>query len=353
MSEKRRALYISEWGEDGPLPQLQECAALTPVAISSLTDWLLPSKQVDFLALRLPMEPLIREKIGELRRNPELATIPILGIGCVPEDNINICISEEIPTNDLHTVVELLCELHRLELLTRKEEELAFSQDEIEQIVDDLVEVISLLLDSRIPEASRRGRRIAEVARYIGRQLGLESKVLKDLSWAAKLRELGKGAPAGLKGVAAMIHHEMEDFDGTGYPKGLQGDEIPVGARILRVAAALDGLTADSAGCTEIAMETLERGANCEFDPFLVRLIAGYLKTKQTPDWDSKVMSVPLTELQEGQTLAEDLWTRSGVKLLPEGVKLTQHTIDFLLNYRATDPMTDSVAIHRPQKEEV
>ena len=66
-------------------------------------------------------------------------------------------------------------------------------------------------------------------------------------------------------------------------------------------------------------MEILERGANREFDPYPVKLMRGYLQFATTPDWDSNIMRIPLAELEEGQTLVEDLWTRSGVKLLPQG----------------------------------
>ncbi|MBM3324080.1 MAG: hypothetical protein FJY66_00265 [Calditrichaeota bacterium] len=387
MSEKRHALYVLTPDESAPPARLQECAVVTPIAPEDLPDSFFPSGKIDFLALKLPMHPVIREKLAKLNGDRALAQLPILGVGAPAEEGIPACITEDIPANDLHTLIELLCDLRRYEILIQEEKkELAHSRQELEQIVDDLVEVISLLLDLRIPEASRRGRRVAEAAEYIGKQLGLEPKVLRELSWAAKLRELGKaglpdsilckprtmrseseqnlyerypiwggialGGMPGLKETAAMILHQLENFDGTGYPKGLPGEAIPIGSRILRAAAAFEIIATDPDGSPEIATEILERGANREYDPLLVRLMGGYLKIAQTPDWDLKVMRVPLAALHEGQTLAEDLWTRSGVKLLPQGAKLTTHTIQLLLKYRATDPMADSVAIYRPGKEE-
>ncbi|MFH1010003.1 MAG: HD domain-containing phosphohydrolase [bacterium] len=387
MSEKRHALYVLAPGEPAPPVRLQECAVVTPMAAEDLPDSFFPTEKIDFLALKLPMHPVIRERIDRLHRDQALPKLPVLGVGAPAEDGVNACITEEIPADDLSTILELLCDLNRCEILMQEEKrELAHSQKELEQIVNDLVEVISLLLDLRIPEASRRGRRVAEAAEYMGNQLGLEPKALRELSWAAKLRELGKaglpdsilskprsmrseseqnlyerypvwggialGGMPGLKDTAAVIHHQLEDFDGTGYPKGLTGADIPIGSRILRVAAAFEIIATDLDGSPEIAMEILERGANREFDPLLVKLMAGYLKIAQTPDWDLRIMRMPLAALHEGQTLAEDLWTRSGVKLLPQGAKLTAHTIQLLLKYRATDPMADSVAIYRPGKEE-
>jgi len=42
-----------------------------------------------------------------------------------------------------------------------------------------------------------------------------------------------------------MIRHHHENFDGTGYPDGLAGDEIPVGARIIMIADTIDAMTTD------------------------------------------------------------------------------------------------------------
>ena len=388
MKQKWHALYILTPDERTPPARLEELAAITPLVALDQSHALFSVKKADFIALRLPMHERVREKIDELHRDGDLARLPIVGIGTHWEYGVDACITEAIPREDLHTVLELLCDLHRCEaLITQEKEELAHTKKELDQIADELVEVVSLLLDLRIPEASRRGRRVAEAAKFIGEQLGLSPRVLCELVWAAKLRELGKsGLPEdilakprsmraeskqnlydrypvwggialsgmpGLKDAAAMISHQLENFDGTGFPDGLKGDEIPIGSRILRVAAAFEIMATAPDGSPESAMKILQRDANRDYDPLLVRLMAGYLRITQTPDWESNILRVPLSELHEGQTLAEDLWTRSGVKLLPQGAKLTEHSIHLLLNYRATDPMADSVAIYRPEKEEV
>ena len=160
------------------------------------------------------------------------------------------------------------------------------------------------------------------------------------------------GGMPNLRGAANMIYHHLENFDGTGYPNGLLGEAIPIGSRILHVTATFEVIATDPDGSAETAMEVLERGANREFDPYLVKLMHGYLRFAKTPDWDSNIIRVPLAELEEGQTLAEDLWTRSGVKLLPHGAKLTKHKVELILNYRSSDPVVDTVAIYRQGKEE-
>ncbi len=79
----------------------------------------------------------------------------------------------------------------------------------------------------------------------------------------------------GLQGAAEIIRHHHENFDGTGYPHRLSGEEIPVGARILRIADAFDRLRAEVAGAAleaGEALEAMEEDAGRIFDPELFAL---------------------------------------------------------------------------------
>ncbi|MBU1707675.1 hypothetical protein KKB28_07155, partial [bacterium] len=336
--------------------------------------------------LKLPIHPQVKKRLDAFRANPELSKLPLLGAGADRDEHVDAAITEDTPHEDLNTILDLLCKLHQAECLVQDEKkEPVYSQKEMDQITDELVEVITMLLDLRIPDASRRGRRIVEVAAYLGNRLGLDAKIMRELILAAKLRELGKaglsdellskprqmrteseknlyerypvwggivlGGMPGLRGAANMIYHHLEKFDGTGHPNGLHGEAIPIGSRILHVAATFEVVTTDVDGSSKTAIEVLERGANREFDPYLVKLMSGYLQFAATPDWDSNFIRIPLTELEEGQILAEDLWTRSGVKLLPQGAKLTQHKVELILNYRSSDPIVETVAIYRQRND--
>lgn len=73
----------------------------------------------------------------------------------------------------------------------------------------------------------------------------------------------------------AIVYHHHEWWDGSGYPKGLKGEEIPLGARILSVADAFDAMTSDRsyrpARATEEALSILRSGAGTQWDPEIVR----------------------------------------------------------------------------------
>ena len=85
-----------------------------------------------------------------------------------------------------------------------------------------------------------------------------------------------------LKESTEIVRHHHERPDGRGYPGGLKGHEIPVGARILNVADAFDAMISDrpyrKRKSVEEALDELKRGAGDEFDPvvveYLTRLVA-------------------------------------------------------------------------------
>ena len=79
-----------------------------------------------------------------------------------------------------------------------------------------------------------------------------------------------------LEPVMPMVYHHHERFDGTGYPDGLRGEEIPLGARIISVADAFESMTSDrpyrKALPIEEAMAELRYGSGRQFDPRIVEV---------------------------------------------------------------------------------
>lgn len=184
------------------------------------------------------------------------------------------------------------------------------------QLQDELEEKLELMvkaMEARDPYTSGHSRRVAEYALSIGRELKLSADHLDEIKRAALLHDVGKiyeefapllrkegrlspeerivmrthvvrsaelvATAAKLRGsVEAMIRHHHENFDGTGYPDGVGGEEIPIGARIIMIADTLDAMTTDRpyrrAMTFGRALEELEAYAGRQFDPALVRLVA-------------------------------------------------------------------------------
>jgi HD-GYP domain-containing protein (c-di-GMP phosphodiesterase class II) len=94
-----------------------------------------------------------------------------------------------------------------------------------------------------------------------------------------------------LQGVKALIRHHHERFDGKGYPDGLSGEEIPLGARMITLAEAFDCITSD---CTfqakkdlGEAVDEIGKHAGTQFDPEIVEIFMKKVVSK-LPDKDSE-----------------------------------------------------------------
>ncbi len=149
--------------------------------------------------------------------------------------------------------------------------------------------------------------RIERLALHTGERLGLTGDQLITLSYAAYLHDVGKvkvpddilnkpdsltdeewkemrkhpdyGAEMlkekeFLREAAEVVRAHHERYDGTGYPRGLQGEEIPIEARIIAVVDAYDAMTSDRpyrpAMSKEEALEELKKNAGTQFDPRVV-----------------------------------------------------------------------------------
>lgn len=79
-----------------------------------------------------------------------------------------------------------------------------------------------------------------------------------------------------LQGAVELVRHHHERFDGTGYPDGLRGEDIPLAARVFSVADSFDAMTSDrpyrGAMGIERALLEVEGGAGTQFDPDVVRI---------------------------------------------------------------------------------
>jgi response regulator RpfG family c-di-GMP phosphodiesterase len=240
------------------------------------------------------------------------------------------------------------------------------------------VRVFSGLIELRGGVLAGHSRRVAEHARGLAQRLGLEDAEVQDVMLAALLHDIGKiGLPDTLlakpfnslsaeqrsevmnhpakaqelllsidqlKGAARLIRHHHECFDGSGYPDGLRGLEIPMGARILSAANEYDALqigtlTARAFKPVE-ALAYIVENRGRRYDPgvadALSALLADTLK--------DVCVEIPVrpTSLQVGMVLARDLLHRDGYLLLSKGYVVDANIIDQLKRIESVEgqPLT-------------
>jgi two-component system, cell cycle response regulator len=91
----------------------------------------------------------------------------------------------------------------------------------------------------------------------------------------------------GLASVARLVRSSSEHFDGSGYPDGLTGEAIPLGARVIAVAVAFAALTEQRLGREPVgpaeALAELRRNSGTQFDPRIVEALAMDLAEEASP----------------------------------------------------------------------
>jgi diguanylate cyclase (GGDEF)-like protein/putative nucleotidyltransferase with HDIG domain len=186
------------------------------------------------------------------------------------------------------------------------------------------MESLSATVDARDAYTAGHSRRVQQLALAIGRELGLSQAELDLLGHAALFHDIGKLAipdaillkPVSLTAdewalmqrhadegariidrlgflndAVPAIRHHHERFDGTGYPEGLSGDDIPLGARIIHVADALDSMLTTriyrAARPADEALEELRRGSGGQFCPRCVSALERLLQTESADERES------------------------------------------------------------------
>jgi cyclic di-GMP phosphodiesterase len=181
--------------------------------------------------------------------------------------------------------------------------------NDLESTYSHTLEALINALDAREHETQRHSKRVSEFTLIVARELGVPERDLVDLDRGSLLHDIGKIGvsdnillkPAKLteeewleirkhpqtgyhilKGIdflqeaAKLVLQHHERFDGTGYPQGLAGEEILLGARIFAVVDTFDAMTSDrpyrKAMSYQIAREEIIRFSGRQFDPRIVKI---------------------------------------------------------------------------------
>jgi putative nucleotidyltransferase with HDIG domain len=172
---------------------------------------------------------------------------------------------------------------------------------------DQTLEALVTALDARERETEQHTRRVVDYSMALAKKMGLSDDELIEIRRGALMHDIGKiGVPDAIlqkpgplteeewevmrrhpeeglrilqditffKGAIDIIGSHHEHYDGSGYPRGLIGDQIPLGARIFAIADALDAITSDrpyrKAQPFKVAYDEILRCRGTQFDPEVV-----------------------------------------------------------------------------------
>jgi len=196
---------------------------------------------------------------------------------------------------------------HLEEMVAERTGQLQAALQQIEHSYEDTLQALGAAIDLRDSETAGHSLRVCRYSLEIARAMGWADKQLRSLARGAYLHDIGKlGVPDGIllkpgpltaderklmqqhvqigfdlvkdipfladAAEILIMHHER--YEGGGYPRGLKGGEILLGARIFAVADTLDAITSDRpyrrASSFQSARETIRHLSGSQFDPQVV-----------------------------------------------------------------------------------
>jgi response regulator RpfG family c-di-GMP phosphodiesterase len=198
---------------------------------------------------------------------------------------------------------------HLEEMVAEQTQQLREALQEVGRSYENTLEALGAAIDLRDSSTAGHSRRVFQYSLKIAKAMGSLEPELKNIAMGAWLHDIGKlaipdaillkpgpltederqvmqrhvqigydlvkGIPF-LSGAAEIILGHHERSDGGGYPRGLKGDEIPVGARIFAVADTFDAMTSDRpyrrALPFAVSREVIEREAGKQFDAHVARV---------------------------------------------------------------------------------
>jgi putative nucleotidyltransferase with HDIG domain len=192
-------------------------------------------------------------------------------------------------------------------LVDARTQQLNNAMRNLERSYDITLEALGDALDLKDAETEGHSKRVTAFTIAMAKHMGLSDKEIRIIARGAFLHDIGKMAipdailrkPGALtpdeitimrehsyRGyqilkkipflteASEIVYAHQERFDGTGYPRGLKGDEIPLGARIFSIADTMDAMTSDRpyrpAQPMSAAREEIKRWSGRQFDPKVV-----------------------------------------------------------------------------------
>jgi putative nucleotidyltransferase with HDIG domain len=179
--------------------------------------------------------------------------------------------------------------------------------EDLKRLFHSTVRSLVAALEANDPYTGGHSVRVADYAKKLAECLRLSTREMEQIELAAFLHDIGKiGIPnevlnkpspfstseyafmrqhpiigydilskiEGMEEIARMVRHHHERFDGTGYPDGLSGKDIPLGSRIIGITDTLDAMTTDRPYrkrlSIEDAFQEIARFSGIQFDPVIV-----------------------------------------------------------------------------------
>lgn len=261
--------------------------------------------------------------------------------------------------------------------LVRANDSLQQAYSDIEQSQVGIIKMLSYYSALTTPALKNHGERVAGWAVKIARAMQLDVKSVKEIESAAFLHDIGmvvisndiiekpfsqllptekklmqKHSILGestlmnlpeMDGVAKMVRHHHELYDGSGYPDKLAGKNIPLGARIISLANDYDDLINGYCIGHKVskndALNIIHKLSSQRYDPDIVKEFDQVINTddNERKYKEGTIKGLKSSELETGMIICENLVSRDGILLLSTGFEITRKIINGIRRIEQND----------------
>jgi response regulator RpfG family c-di-GMP phosphodiesterase len=280
--------------------------------------------------------------------------------------------NEELKDLNAHLEEKVLA---RTRALSETMQSLDAAHEKLKKSFITSVRVFSNLIEMRNPSKAGHSRRVADLARNMAQNMGMNAAEVQDTFIAGLLLDVGKiGLPdrlldkpfatltfdersevvkyplkgemallalEQLHGAAKLIRSHRERFDGAGFPDHLSGLSIPLGARILAVAEDFDTVLMGNSYAKPMkqaqAMLLIQDGKTTRYDPAVLDAFIGEVSRVSTVADSKTELVLRSTQTKPGMVLSRDLVTQNGDILLAKEHVLDEKIIEQIRGFERMD----------------
>lgn len=268
--------------------------------------------------------------------------------------------------------------------IQRKAEELQRLNERLKNNFKNTIFAFSNLIELRDKDAGNHSKNVAELSVRIAKEIGLNNEEIECIATASLLHDIGKiGIPdvvlekdidemeeeeieiykqhpirgqtaidliEDMRKVGILIRHHHECYDGSGFPDKLEGEQIPIGSRLIAMADFVDRTfrKTNSINVVELTLNKLKEESRKKFDLRLYDLAIKHTKGLYSKDLSKTTfveMELHPKDLREGMIVSRDVRSGTGLLLLSKGIRLDEKNIYALRRSYQIDPSKKGVFV--------
>ena len=263
------------------------------------------------------------------------------------------------------------------------------AQEVLEQNFIDTVKTFIGLLEYRDQNLGTHCKRVATFTRAICEQYDLKDRIKKEIEIGALLHDIGKIGLSDLillktrdffsrpqmtnreistyqkhpvigqeaiqmintmSNVGVYVKHHHERFNGSGYPDGLKGYLIPLGARIINVIDAYDRIVfgvdkLKQKDAEVLFLKYLQKHKGDSFDPEVTENVIEFIKVIKSKEYSSE-KRITIENLLPDMILARDVYSKSGVLLISQYERINGNDVERLNRFLNSEMIIDNIYIY-------